>query len=382
MRVLFVGQNGYGYPHTRVRCYHFARALSTIPGFEPAVLSFRDDLAPHHSEAAMYESLRDREKIWLSLKAISRLWHERDSVIYLQKAHFHAAAPYLLHRTGILPNYIFDYDDYDVPLSNFFGRGIHNRVWFGSNRWDEITWRLARGARGCVAASHALMDVLSPHNSNVHYIPTGVDPHRFTPTESKQTSEPLTLLWNGLIWGEPIAANLRYLFRALEWVIHRMPAFRLLIIGGGAQWEATQAHAHRNHPGLPIEWKGWVEPDEMPRYLREADIALLPTDGDDEWLRCKSPTKLFEYMATGLPVVASSVGEVTHVMEHQRSGMLVHDERDFGQAVLRLSTNPDVRTKIGAAARDRIIESFALPVLGEHLADFLTATFESNGVVR
>ncbi|HXK92871.1 MAG TPA: hypothetical protein PKV38_04230, partial [bacterium] len=61
MRILFIGHNGYGYPHTRVRCYHFARVLATMPDIETAVLSFRDDLAPHKSEAAMYENLRDRE---------------------------------------------------------------------------------------------------------------------------------------------------------------------------------------------------------------------------------------------------------------------------------------------------------------------------------
>ncbi len=371
MRILFIAHNGYGYPHSRVRCYHFARFLSTMPDVEAGVLSFRDDLAPHKSEAAMYENLRDREKLWLSWKAMRRLMRERGSVLYIQKAHYHAAAPYLLHRLGFFPDYIFDYDDYDIPLSNFFFRGTLNRIFFGSHRWDEITYRLAQGARGCVASSTALKDLLMQHNSHVAYIPTGVDDTVFCPPENHVQKECVELLWNGLVWGKPIMDNILFMLQGLNHVQFSMPNYRLRLVGGGACWNELREIVAREYSSMPIEWQEWVEPAEMPELLRKTNICLLPTCGDEMWLRSKSPTKLFEYLAVGRPVVASAVGEAEHVIDHLEDGMLARDAHEFGEGILRLAKNPDLREKIGKNARRKVTENYSLPVLGENLYLFL-----------
>jgi glycosyltransferase involved in cell wall biosynthesis len=375
MRILFIGHNGYGYPHTRVRCYHFAKILHTYPSIETAVLSFRDDLAPHKSEAAMYESLRDREKLGLTCKAIVRLLRERNTVLYIQKAHFHAAAPYLLHRLGYMPEYIFDYDDYDIPLSNFFFRGSLNRLFFGSNKWDEITYRLIRHARGCVAASHFLLDFMKEYNPTQAHIPTGVDTELFFPNPHKNNSR-VVFVWNGLVWGEPIVNNVLLMLRSFACVHDQLPAYTLLMIGGGAYWNAMKEQAAKEFSRLPIEWKEWVAPDTMPSLLRNADVGLLPTAGDDEWLRSKSPTKLYEYMASGLPVVATRIGEAVYVQQHEKTGFLVDDEAQFAEGILQLAQRASLRKEMGQAAKDRVDQQFALPVLGEKLHGFLTGLFK------
>ncbi len=375
MRILFIGHNGYGYPHTRVRCYQFAKILSTMPGIETAVLSFRDDLAPHKSEAAMYENLRDREKLLLTGKALWRLLSEKGTLLYLQKAHFHAAAPYFLHRIGFFPNYIFDYDDFDIPLSNFFGRGIWNRLFFGSHRWDEITYRLARNAKGCVCASHELVKLMQPENQNVVYIPTGVDDTTFSPLNGEIRNDKVVFLWNGLVWGEPILNNLRLLLEAFQAAAIEIPNILLRIIGGGAEWETLCRMVHERYADAPIEIRDWVEPQEMPKLLRESDVGLLPTIGDDLWLRCKSPTKLFEYMASGLPVIASRIGEVQYVMEHLQTGILARNQEEFTQFIVRLAKDESLRQKLGSQARKQVQEHFSLPVLGENLYLYLKETF-------
>ncbi len=375
MRILFIGHSGYGYPHTRVRCYHFAKILSTMPGVDTGVLSFRDDLAPHKSEAAMYENLRDREKLVLTVKALRRLVQERNTIFYIQKAHFHAAAPFFLHRMGLAPRYIFDYDDYDIPLSNFFGRGILNRIFFGSNRWDEITYLLARNARGCVAASHELYGFLQKYNEQVAYIPTGVDDTAFSPGDRTKRQGPLTFLWNGLVWGEPILNNVLFLLRAYNTVVSSMPDTRLLLTGGGAEWQTLKDRAASEFSHLPVEFREWIKPEEMPNLLRSVDIGLLPVEGDDEWLRSKSPTKLFEYLASGLPVVATAVGEVSHVIDHLESGYLAREEKEFGEGMLRLARNPSMREQMGEQARQLAVDQYSLPVLGERLYLFLKELF-------
>lgn len=374
MRILFIGHNGYGYPHTRVRCYHFAKILAEYPGIETSVLSFRDDLASHKSEAEIY-NLRDREKLVLTAKALRALFKERNTVLYLQKAHFHAAAPYLLYRLGICKNYIFDYDDYDIPLSNFFCRGRWNRLFFGSNRWDEITYRIINGAKGCVAASHFLLDFLRERNPSAVYVPTGVDATIFTPSYVKQDTNPVVYLWNGLVWGEPIVRNILYMMRAFKMVHPQMPPYLLRMVGGGEHWESLKKTIQTDFAMIPVEWKDWVAPDQMPALLRQADAGLLPTEGDDFWLQSKSPTKLFEYMATGLPVAASRVGEVQFVQEHERTGFLVNNENEFAQALLTLGQDSRIRKEMGQYARQIAEARFALPILGGHLYHYITERF-------
>lgn len=374
MRILFIGHNGYGYPHTRVRCYHFAKMLSAMPGIEASVLSYRDDLAPHRSEAEIY-NLSDRSKLVLTVKALGKLISERHTVLYMQKAHFHSAAMFFLHRLGFLPDYVFDYDDYDIPLSNFFHRGVLNRMFFGTNQWDQITYRLIEQSKACVAASHALEDFLHERHNNVCYIPTGVDITSFSPKVYRDNSEQVTLLWNGLVWGEPILQNLTMLLRAFEYAYAEVKSIRLLLVGGGAEWDTLQQKVENEFPHLPVTLQGWVDPHEMPAILQEADIGVLPLVGNDMWMRSKSPTKMFEYMASGLPVIASAVGEAAHVIEHQHSGYLVRSENEMAEGMIRLARNAQWRKMYGEQARATVTQKYSLPVLAENLYLFLRNTF-------
>jgi glycosyltransferase involved in cell wall biosynthesis len=73
---------------------------------------------------------------------------------------------------------------------------------------------------------------------------------------------------------------------------------------------------------------GKVDYQTIPEYLSAADIcvALYPELPAEMWF---SPLKLFEYMAAGKAIVASRVGQVAEVIEHNRSGMLA-DVGDIG----------------------------------------------------
>ncbi|MCD4655600.1 glycosyltransferase [bacterium] len=93
------------------------------------------------------------------------------------------------------------------------------------------------------------------------------------------------------------------------------------------------------------------------------------------WVRSKSPTKLFEYMATGLPVVADAIGEVRHVLESGISGFLAANQEEFNRAMIDLCRNHRRRLEMGIAARKRVATNFSIPVLVDRLAQFLDTLF-------
>ncbi len=366
--ILFIGLSGYGYPHTRVRCYHFAEGLHKL-GMNTSVLSYKDDLEKQFSEADMYE-LRDRNKLWLNIKAFPKLFFKHKTLFYLQKIHYHSAMPYLCYRLKNQP-YIFDYDDYDIPLPCIFNRPSLNQFFFKTSNYETMTEMVAKNAVACVASSHFLVDYLSKFNSRVAYIPTGVESDKFTPAVNKHPHDKLIFIWTGVVWGEPIFENVRFMFDCFAELTKKYSHLELRLVAGGRWLPQVEELIKTQYAGQPIRLCPWVEHQKMPDFLRDADIGLLPLIQDTLWTKSKSPTKLFEYLATGLPVVASPTGEINYVLKEEETGLLAKDKNEFVRKMELLIQNPQLRIILGQNARKKIEQEYSLDVLSKKLYDFL-----------
>ncbi|HPQ40781.1 MAG TPA: glycosyltransferase [bacterium] len=394
MKILFLGISGYEYPHVRVRCYTFAEQLRRH-GIDAEVLSFSDHLAPDVSEADMYR-LRDRRKLRLILKSMGKMLGQREVIPYLQKLHYHTVGALILHRLTGRP-YILDYDDYEIGtdphgigLFAGFNHPSWNRRAYGASDDQAILERTARRAAACIASSHALAELLTPLNPHTYRVETGVDTDRFTPGSRRYSrgKEPdegsgaedeghtaFVFLWTGLVWGETIAENLFFAVDALSRVRQRVPHAILRIIGGGPYLERVIEYARANLPEQAVEIVPWVSPDRMPEMLRKSDAGLLPMVRDVPWTRSKSPTKLFEYLAAGLPVVASPTGEATHVIDNGHNGRLAGDMDDFVAAMRQLAQDAETYRNLSQNARKTAETRYSQAVLGERLAGIISALF-------
>jgi len=380
----FVGLSGYAYPHTRVRCFHFAKALEEYPDVETKVLSYRDHLCPKRTEVDMFDHavLRDWHKLALVGKAFNRLRKDDPrTIMYVQKAHFHSAAPYVLHKL-FKRKFIFDYDDYDVDLSVFFGRGTFNRLFFGTHDWGKITEKMARESVACVASSHYLLDFLKEFNPRTYLVQTGVDVDQFKPlAEGETRTENRTVfLWTGLVWGEEVLQSVCQVLEAFKCVASVVPEVTMLIVGGGQRMGELEELVRKECGSLDIRFLGWRAPVEMPDILRQADVGLLPFHEDTRWIRSKSPTKLFEYMASGLSVIATGFGEVCHVIDDQQNGFLVKGTEEFAERMIQIAKDRDLRNRIGNAARDKVVDNYSLSGLAEKLHNMLLE-LRAEGIV-
>jgi glycosyltransferase involved in cell wall biosynthesis len=104
---------------------------------------------------------------------------------------------------------------------------------------------------------------------------------------------------------------------------------------------------------------GLVPQAEGPGYLASCDILVLPTapnpDGSSFF---GSPTKLFEYMAMGRPIVATSLGQITEVLDDSQNALLVPpaDPEAMSWALECFIDDPDLRQKLGAVARQDVLQ--------------------------
>jgi glycosyltransferase involved in cell wall biosynthesis len=121
-----------------------------------------------------------------------------------------------------------------------------------------------------------------------------------------------------------------------------------------------------------VEWHGFMPHDRLVEYLVAADVAVYPYR-DTLINRAKCSGKVMDYMACGLPMVVSDVGMNRVYLEHESSALLTPpgDAQAFGAALTRLAADGALRTRLGAAAQQRIWERFGW----EHRIDQLIALY-------
>ncbi len=368
MRHIFVGLTDYGKPYTRVRCYHFADSLRRA-GLDAGVFSFQEHLTDITDGTRMLD-LPQRERLRLTLRALRRL-PKAGAMLYLQKVHYHAAAPFLLHRLCGLP-YILDYDDWDLDRSPLFSAAV-NRLIFGATDATGVTAAVARHARCCVAASHALVELLRQWHPEVHYLPTGVDTSRFVFQPCTLPATP-TFAWTGMIWGKVMHDNVVFLIDALREVRNTHP-LTLRLAGDGEWFPAVIEHVRRHGDESWVHFAGALPPRDMPGFLKNCHVGLvplLPDPANAQWMAAKSPTKIFEFMAAGLPVLASDFGEIRRVIRDGDNGLLFRDRASFVRQCRALLTEPSLYPRLAETAHDDCVARYALPVLARQLAEIIT----------
>jgi glycosyltransferase involved in cell wall biosynthesis len=134
-----------------------------------------------------------------------------------------------------------------------------------------------------------------------------------------------------------------------------------IFIGDGPEREAVERVA-RDLPA--VQFTGALRHDRLPAALAHADIGVAPFDSSRHaplrlgfyW----SPLKIFEYMAVGLPVVAPALPRLARLIEHGREGLLysTEDARGLDRAIQDLA-DPELRKRMGAAARARVVRDFS-----------------------
>lgn len=113
----------------------------------------------------------------------------------------------------------------------------------------------------------------------------------------------------------------------------------------------------------------WSESTEV-SLIQSMDIGIMPLP-DTPWSRGKCGYKLIQYMACGVPVIASPVGVNTDIVDHGVNGFLASTETEWADAVKTLLSNKDLRQEMGRAGRAKVEKHYSHQVYGSKVADLL-----------
>lgn len=197
----------------------------------------------------------------------------------------------------------------------------------------------------------------------VEVIPTVVDLARYP---AHQPSSGLAVFTIGWIGSPSTARYLRDIAPALAAVCQGGRA-RVRLIGSGPI----------DLCGVPVEVLPWREDTEVDE-IRRFDVGIMPLP-DEPWARGKCGFKLIQYMACGLPVVASPVGVNSEIVENGVNGSLATTTADWVQALEALRSDVDLRQRMGIAGRKRVEVSYCLGVTAPRLVSLLQSVANKTG---
>ncbi len=256
---------------------------------------------------------------------------------------------------------VYDFDDavyMRSPLADGRGR-LAARLADGVVRRDRALPALIGRCRAVVAGSPVLAAWAEPHARRVEVIPTVVDTEVFEPAPAARRSGPLTLGWTGApgntIYLEPLV-------RVFQALARRFP-LRLRLVG-----------PHRFPcPGVSVEcrpWPGYRHARQDARDVQGFDVGLMPLP-DTPFAAGKCAFKAIQYMACGVPVVASPVGVNGEVVGDGVAGLLARTPAEWEASLARLLGDADLRLRLGAAGRARAVERYSLQTALPRLARVL-----------
>ena len=249
---------------------------------------------------------------------------------------------------------IFDVDD------TVFGKNLmeYRLSWLRVLQDSDQTVKLARRASAVIAGNTYLKKLALGYNKNVFVVSTPVDTARIFPKRNPAGQSKTVIGWLGVPGGLmyfPLIAE------ALQKLSARYPlTLRLVSRFNGERFSI---------PGVNIEYVDWDYSREVPD-LQSFDIGIAPL-AEDDWTQGKCALKLLQYMAAGLPAVASRSGMNSEVIEDGVDGFLAQGTEEWTEKLSRLVEDVSLRKKIGEGARQKVERQYSLEQNARRLSEIL-----------
>jgi glycosyltransferase involved in cell wall biosynthesis len=248
-------------------------------------------------------------------------------------------------------------------------RGLHDR-----SVAERVARRVMASATALIAVSEEVAAYLHSQpntQERVHVVPNGVDPERFAARSPGRFRRPWKDYTVGFLGTLRPWHGLAILVEAFA-LLHRWHrASRLLVVGDGPGRSSLMRDLAARGLWEAVHLTGAVAPEEVPEWLHSMDVGVAPYPGDASFYF--SPLKVFEYMAAGLPVVCSRMGQMAQLIQHDRNGLLCPPGNAMALALEldRLRRDPALRARLGRAARRRVLRQHTWDAVVQRTLDFV-----------
>jgi len=204
---------------------------------------------------------------------------------------------------------------------------------------------LMKHADHVITCTPYLDTFVKQYNQKTTDISSTVDTEeRYQVYNKYETSKEVTIGWSGSL----STSKYFYLLTNVFTKLREKYSFKLIVMGD----------PNVRIAGLNIEALSWKESYEMD-VLQRFDIGVYPLP-DEQWVYGKSGLKAIQYMALGIPTVATAIGANFRVIENGVTGFLVSSEDEWIEKLGKLIEDPKLRKDIGLAGRKKVEQTFSI----------------------
>lgn len=298
---------------------------------------------------------------------IQATWALSRAALSLPADIVHIGKPHPMNSVaGLLARYLrgkkvfLDCDDLEVATSHFSGKW---QKWGVALFEDGMPKRVHHLTTHTYYLRDRLIHLGIPAEK-ITYLPNGVDKERFSCPETGDLDK---LRDNLGLQGKKVVAFIGslslpshpvdLLLEAYQTVREAIPGSKLLIVGGGEEFDRLSGRVQEMGLGEATIFTGRIPAAEAPLYYRLADVVVDPVI-DNEVGRTRLPLKMFESWASQVPFVTADVGDRRMVIGNPPAGILATPGQasSLAQAILQVLTDPGLAEGIRQAGSLRAIE--------------------------
>jgi len=235
---------------------------------------------------------------------------------------------------------MFDFDDaiymVDVdPSKDYFSK---------KDKFQNRFRYIVKSSDCVVVSNERLKQAAYQLNSNITILPTAVDTQRLIPASNQHDNGKVIVGWIGSPQATRYLSILKEVFESLG---KKYPSLKMKLVGAvPLEWQNVDTHI-----------KNWSLEEEV-SDLQSFQIGIMPLY-DDEWAKAKAGYKLLQYMAVGIPCVASPVGVNKDIIQDGINGFLAKTTEDWVEKLSTLIEDKDFRLRAGEAGRKRAEQEYS-----------------------
>ncbi len=202
----------------------------------------------------------------------------------------------------------------------------------------------------------------------VRVIANGVNPERFRPA-GVPVARPFTVGFVGTLkpWH-----GLPTLLEGFAHFHHKLPDSRLLIVGDGPERGQIEDFICTHRLTKAVRLTGAIAPEAVPLYLQQMDVAVAPYPATDNLYF--SPLKAYEYLAAGVPLIASRVGQLETVLQHSQTCLFCEpgSAADLSTKLQQLANNPVLRQQLAVNGRNLVLAAHSWTQVAQTILETIT----------
>lgn len=313
---------------------------------------------------------------YLAEKLYPILNAEKPSFIYQRYGRNNYTGVLLANKLNI--PCVMEYNGSELWMADNWGRTIRYR-----KIAEEIELAVFHAADLIVGNAKALKDELVERGiqpDKIIIVPNGVDADKYTPQNSGAdvrkaygiAEDDIVVTFVGT-FGPWHGASV--LAQAAAKIVKMNPRVKFMFVGNGGGIHPVRNIINKSGVEKNAIYTGVVKQNITPYYLAASDILVSPQipnpDGSPFF---GSPTKLFEYMASGKAIVASNLDQMGQILAHEETALLTTpgSAEEVADCIIRLADDANLRKTLGQNAREEVVKKYTWNIHVQKILDALS----------